>query len=164
MDPSERPWDASPLIGLLLIIPALLYFSWWWQFTGRFLQHAQQATAQVTSLERHVGHGYSKYRGSYTYIYYYTLVRFKNAAGQDTPGEIQDSHSWAQPGATIQVYYAPDHPDVRFGGLDGVWGGLALVVGVCLLGVAASFLAWRATRNRPGQSAGEEWSGELGDI
>jgi len=153
MDTAERTWDASPLIGLVIIIPALFYFSWWWQFTGRFLTQAQRAVATVSRIDKYT---YRTSRGKY--YYYYTMVEFKNMLGQDTDGQIQDSRTDLKPGDNVDIYYTNDHSDVRFGGLDGVWGGLALVVGLMLLGIGLSIVAWVTTSRRrlPVSASAEE--------
>jgi hypothetical protein len=149
VDQTDRPWDASPLIGLVLAIPALLYLSFWYQRDADFLRHAVPAKAQVYRIERRKE---GTYRGRQLYSYF-TWVYFHNQAGQLTQGRLEGAHDWAQPSAEIAVYYLPGKPDVRFGGLRGIWGGLCLALGTVALGAALSFVAAWAARHRPRPSA-----------
>jgi hypothetical protein len=157
---AEQVWDASPLIGAVLIIPALLYLSFWWRQDWDYLRRALPAKALVYWVQ--VVHDDSRHTSRYTWVY------FTNNRQQLSQGMIYGARDWATFGDEIDICYLPDRADIRFGGWRGIWGGLYFGLGTIAAGVLLSLAAlWRA-RLQPApdpataslaeiSSAREEW-------
>jgi hypothetical protein len=74
--------DASWLIGPLLLIPALLYLSWWNSTTGEFHKHARRTTATIAPYMW----GLPKAERSRLRVAYTTYIEFADEQGHKVLG------------------------------------------------------------------------------
>lgn len=143
--PARRKFDGSVLIGLVFVLPALLYLSFWENSTREFRADAKPSTAEVMefkSIKRSSGR-----RGGSSTITI-TRLRFLDESQQYREDWVE-YFSQFEIGDRVPIYYTEVFPYATQPGWEGIWRGRIIVVWIVALGAALSLLAWLHTRNQP---------------
>lgn len=149
--------DSSWLIGPLLIVPALLYLSFWYFQNGDFLKHARRATARIAPYQW----GLPKAERKPQYDVYATYIEFKDESGQRIRGYVFDSPAGTDVGDSIDILYDPRRPDFRWAG--GIFRGLFVSLGAAVLGILLGLTAILTTNKpteQPTPSYLDYWGGD----
>ena len=133
--------DASWLIGPLLIIPAVLYLSFWSFENTDFLRHARKATASIAPYQW----GLPKEERKHQYDVYATYIEFTDEGGQRIRGYLYDDLAAFGVGDSVDILYDTRWPDYRVA--ESVFVGLYLGLAAAALGLLLSLIAF-TTSNR----------------